>query len=114
MNYTQNKEIYMFYFSTISFAVGVILIFLGLLLPPLGEIDSNVLIATGEFLSFAGALLGINFHYDTQLKKFKSNIIETIKYEEELRGHNARINDDGNVEFMQDTENNTDTDNTSA
>lgn len=108
------KEIYMFRFAIVSFAVGVILIFTGMFMPPVGEISGNVLIGCGEFLSFTAALLGLNVHYDNELQKFKSNVIDTIKYEEELRGHNARISDNGNVEFMQDNENNTDADNTGA
>ena len=47
-------------------AVAVVIIGCGvliaaLILPPPGEIDSSVLVAFGEILTFAGALLGIHF-----------------------------------------------------
>ena len=49
-------------------AVGVIVIGCGLLLAgfiisPAGEIHSSVLVAFGEILTFAGALLGVDYHY---------------------------------------------------
>jgi len=42
---------------------GVVILFLGLYLPPEGEIDSSVLVAYGETLTFAGSLIGIDYHY---------------------------------------------------
>lgn len=106
------KEIYMFRFAVVSFAVGVILIFTGMFMPPVGEISGNVLIGCGEFLSFTAALLGINVHYDNELQKFKSRVIDTIENEERIYNRNIRINNDGDV--VQDTVTDTDTDNTSA
>lgn len=32
-------------------------------LPPVGTIDSSVLVAFGETLTFAGALIGVDYHY---------------------------------------------------
>lgn len=32
-------------------------------LPPVGTIDSSVLVAYGETLTFAGALIGVDYHY---------------------------------------------------
>ena len=97
------KEIYMFRFAIVSFAVGVILIFTGMFMPPVGEISGNVLIGCGEFLSFTAALLGINVHYDNELQKFKSRVIDTIENEERLYNRNIHINNDGDV--VQDNEN---------
>ena len=42
---------------------GLVLLFLGFFIPPLGEISSSVLIAFGEVATFAGGLLGIDYHY---------------------------------------------------
>lgn len=42
-------------------AVGVVLLSVSLYLPPQGEIDSSVLVAFGELLTFSGALLGITY-----------------------------------------------------
>lgn len=44
-------------------AVGAGLIIGGFIVPPLGEIDSSVLVAFGEILTFAGALFGIDYKY---------------------------------------------------
>lgn len=35
----------------------------GIAIPPVGIIDSSVLIAFGEILTFAGSLIGIDYHY---------------------------------------------------
>ena len=42
---------------------GVLLLFLAFYAPPVGEIHSSVLVAYGETLTFAGSLLGIDYHY---------------------------------------------------
>lgn len=44
---------------------GVVLLVMGFAAPPLGVIDPSVLIALGELLTFAGALLGIDYHYSS-------------------------------------------------
>ena len=35
----------------------------GFTVPPLGVIDSSVLVAYGEVMTFAGALLGLDYKY---------------------------------------------------
>ena len=42
---------------------GGILLIAGFICPPLGEIHHSVLIAFGEILTFAGSLIGIDYHY---------------------------------------------------
>jgi hypothetical protein len=42
---------------------GCALLIVGLVLPPAGEIDSSLLVAYGETLTFAGSLIGIDYHY---------------------------------------------------
>jgi len=42
---------------------GIILLFLGFLFPPEGEIHHSVLIAFGEVSTFAGALFGVDYSY---------------------------------------------------
>ena len=44
-------------------AFGGILLIAGFICPPLGEIHHSVLIAFGEILTFAGSLIGIDYHY---------------------------------------------------
>ena len=57
-----------------SFFCGAVLVFLGVFLAPVGIIDSSVLSSLGLFLSFAGAIIGINIHYSTELNHFKSKV----------------------------------------
>ena len=52
-------------------AFGCALLGLGLMLPPKGEIDSSVLVAYGETLTFAGAVIGIDWRYKEQLTQDK-------------------------------------------
>lgn len=42
---------------------GILLIVAGFAVPPLGYIDPTVLTAFGEILTFAGALIGIDYKY---------------------------------------------------
>ena len=39
------------------------LLFIGIFIQPKGEIHSSVLVAFGEACTFAGALIGVDYHY---------------------------------------------------
>ena len=43
--------------------VGMALLFCGLYIDPAGEIHETVLVAFGEAATFAGSILGIDYHY---------------------------------------------------
>jgi hypothetical protein len=43
--------------------IGIGLLIAGLIIPPIGIIDTSVLIAFGEISTFAGALFGIDYKY---------------------------------------------------
>lgn len=48
----------------VSMAIfGCVLIIVAFLVPPTGEIHPSVLTAFGEILTFAGAVLGIDYNY---------------------------------------------------
>lgn len=49
--------------------IGCGLVISGFLVPPLGVIDSSVLVAYGETCAFAGALFGVDYSY-----KYKMHI----------------------------------------
>lgn len=49
--------------STAMCIFGCALLVAGLTLPPAGEIDTSLLVAYGETLTFAGALMGIDYRY---------------------------------------------------
>ena len=53
--------------------LGVGLFIAGFIVPPLGIIDSSVLVAGGEAFTFVGALVGVDYTY-----RFKSKV---MKYE---------------------------------
>ncbi len=52
-----------FWLAVCVVVAGVALIFMGFLVPPPGEIDNSVLVAYGETLTFAGSLIGVDYHY---------------------------------------------------
>ena len=51
------------YIATILCIFGLVLLYLGFLVPPQGEIHSSVLVAFGEVSTFAGALFGVDYKY---------------------------------------------------
>ena len=59
------------FIATVATGFGICLIGVSLLLPPAGYIDPTVLTAYGETLTFAGALIGVDYHYKS--KKPNSN-----------------------------------------
>ncbi|WP_321332454.1 hypothetical protein [uncultured Bacteroides sp.] len=44
-------------------AAGCVFLFVGLWMPPVGELHPSVLVAFGEIMTFAGSLFGIDYHY---------------------------------------------------
>ena len=48
---------------------GIALLFLGTILAPQGEIHETVLVAFGEIATFAGSIIGIDYHYKSKIKK---------------------------------------------
>lgn len=45
---------------------GLVLVGVSVAIEPAGEIHYSVLVAYGETLTFAGALLGIDYHYKSK------------------------------------------------
>lgn len=54
-----------------SLVLGFVLLFVGIFCPPLGIIDSSVLVAFGEAGTFAGSCLGIDYNY-----KYKIHLLD--------------------------------------
>ncbi len=52
-----------FYIAVVAVIAGIVLVGVALFLPPAGYIDPTVLTAYGETLTFAGALIGIDYKY---------------------------------------------------
>ena len=54
--------------SVVLASFGLILMMLSFFVPPMGVIDSSVLVATGEVFTFSGSLMGIDYHYKLKSK----------------------------------------------
>ena len=63
--------------ATVLTVVGCGLLIAGFIVPPLGIIDSSVLVAFGETSTFVGAVLGIDYNYKYQI--YKSRIVHGLK-----------------------------------
>ena len=46
--------------------MGMILLYIGVSMDPKGEIHETVLVAFGEAATFAGSIMGIDYHYKNQ------------------------------------------------
>lgn len=57
--------------------IGSGLLISGFIVPPLGIINSSVLVAFGETSTFVAALLGIDYKYKYQI--YKDKILNNIK-----------------------------------
>ena len=46
--------------------MGMILLYIGVSMDPKGEIHETVLVAFGEAATFAGSIMGIDYHYKSK------------------------------------------------
>lgn len=68
MDYKQNLNRRLL-IAVILTIVGSGLLIAGFIVPPLGIIDSSVLVAFGETSTFVAAILGIDYNYKYQIYK---------------------------------------------
>ena len=73
------KEVIIFCMAIVTMAAGLTMLFMGMYLPPAGEIHHSVLTAFGLISIFVASLLGVSLHYDNELQKFKNNIQDMLK-----------------------------------
>lgn len=69
---------------TYSLAIGcmvmaVVAIFMGIFIPPKGEVHSSILTYFGISSAFCGSLLGISAHYSNELTKFKGQVNDYLR-----------------------------------
>lgn len=57
------KLTYQFIIASVLVVAGLTLLFIGCFIQPKGEIHSSILVAFGEACTFAGALIGVDYHY---------------------------------------------------
>ena len=67
-NMTKNDKANIQFIWAIAISgIGVLLFFVSFIVPPKGVIDTSVLAAVGELLTFSGALVGIDYSYKKKL-----------------------------------------------
>lgn len=49
--------------AVVLVTAGLVLLFIGFFMDPQGEIHNSVLVAFGECCTFAGSLIGVDYHY---------------------------------------------------
>ncbi len=54
--------------ATVVVLCGVALLFVGIKYDPAGQIHDSVLVAFGEAATFAGSIIGIDYHYKNRGK----------------------------------------------
>lgn len=59
----EQAHTYQFWLAVALVLFGVLLLIVAFFLPPAGLIDPTVLTAYGETLTFAGALIGLDYKY---------------------------------------------------
>ena len=59
----ERRLTYQLVVASVLVVAGLTLLFLGFVFPPQGEIHDSVLIAYGEVSTFAGSLVGVDYHY---------------------------------------------------
>lgn len=75
------KELFTFGLAAVCMAAAFVLVFIGVYMPPQGEIHPTIITIFGLCLGFAGTLLGIKNHYDIQTKKLRAEIMSMIQTE---------------------------------
>lgn len=63
------KDWIIFGSGIVTLLAGIVLTYIGIYSPPIGEISGSVLAALGEFLTFAGSALGIGSYTALQIHK---------------------------------------------
>ena len=75
-NSNKTKLTMQFLLGVIVVFAGIVMLFMGIFIPPTGIIDASILVAFGEISTFSGALIGIDYSY-----KFK-------QYQKDNKEHN--------------------------
>ncbi|MCM1356911.1 MAG: hypothetical protein NC212_10970 [Staphylococcus sp.] len=73
------KEVLVYTLAVLAKVAGVVLLFLGMYIPPEGQIHASVLSAFGMICVFSASLLGISIHYANELSKFKTTVAERLE-----------------------------------
>ncbi|MCM1333196.1 MAG: hypothetical protein NC248_11380 [Bacteroides sp.] len=72
------KEVLVYSLAIATMTAGMVMLFLGMYIPPEGQIHESILTAFGIICVFSASLLGISIHYANELSKFKETVNEQI------------------------------------
>ena len=72
------KELITYMLAIGCMIAATVAIFVGMFLPPKGEVHASILTYFGISSAFCGSLLGISAHYSNELTKFKTSITEQL------------------------------------
>lgn len=72
------KEVLTYALAFLSLIAGFVLLYLGMYIPPEGEIHPSVLSAFGLVCVMTSGLLGYTLHINNELTKFKASISEKL------------------------------------
>lgn len=59
------KDKIVYSMAAFSYLAGVVAVYVGIFLPPRGEVHASILTFLGITLTFSGSLLGITAHYSS-------------------------------------------------
>ena len=66
------KDWIKFISSIVLLVAGVVIIFISIYLPPVGNVDTSVITVIGEIFTFVGAIFGIGEYTTIQIAKLNS------------------------------------------
>lgn len=73
------KELLTYVIAIVCMIAAIVSIFLGLYLPPRGEVHASVLTYFGISSAFVGSLLGITMHFNNELTRFKTQTLNQLQ-----------------------------------
>lgn len=72
------KEVMLHCIGLLTLGAAFVLLFMGMFIPPEGEIHDSVLTAFGISLLFVAAIYGISAYFVASLKGFKAAVIDLL------------------------------------
>ena len=82
VDFSKKVELIKIYLAVAMCIFGCLMLTAGFCVAPLGEIHQSVLIGFGEVLTFAGALIGINYLYSSKHKELEKKIMGQTEKQE--------------------------------
>lgn len=65
--------------ACVSFVLGWLIVFVGMMLPPQGEVDGSVLTAFGTALLYTAGILGVAMYFKTGNSEVMNNLLEHME-----------------------------------